>query len=191
MAQSTEMQDHSLSEELALLRSKWGWIVALGVIYLIAGILALGSVVTATVVSVYLVGIMMMFAGVSEVAGAFLFKSWGRFLIWLLIGILYVVAGIATFQNPQLAAVLLTLLLGVTLVFSGLLKIVMAFAVKHEQSWVWVALSGLITAVLGGIILARWPVSSVYILGIFLGINLIFAGAAWVGLGLGLRRPIS
>lgn len=188
MAQSTEMQDPFQAEELAPLRSKWGWIVALGVIYLVAGMIALGSVLTATVVSVYLVGFMMMFAGVSEVIGAFLFKSWGRFLLWMLIGVLYIVGGIATIQNPLLAAALLTLMLGAALVASGLIKIVMAFAVKQEQSWVWVALSGLVTLVLGGIILARWPVSGTYVLGIFLGIDLIFAGAAWIGLGLGLRR---
>lgn len=188
MAHSDETQDPSHAEEQAHLRSKWGWIVALGVIHVVAGVLALGSVAIATAVSVYLVGLMMIFVGVSEVISSFLFKSWGRFLIWLLIGVLYVVAGVAAFRNPQLIAALLTLVLGVALFFSGLLKIVMAFAVKHEQSWSWVALSGLITAVLGGAILAGWPVSSVYILGLFLGIDLIFTGAAWVGFGLGLRR---
>jgi len=182
------MKDPTLAEDLAPLRSNWGWIVALGVIYIIVGVVALGSVVTATVVSVYLVGLMMILAGVTEVIGSFLFKSWGRFLLWLLIGILYIVAGVAAFQNPQLAAALLTLILGVSLLFSGLIKIVMAFAANQERSWVWVALSGVITAILGGIILARWPVSSLYILGVFLGVNLIFSGAAWVGFGLSLRR---
>jgi uncharacterized membrane protein HdeD (DUF308 family) len=191
MAQSTQMQDPTLAEELAPFRSNWGWIVALGVIYLIAGVVALGSVVVATVISVYLVGLMMIVAGVTEVVGSFLFKSWGRFLLWLLIGILYIVAGVAAFQNPQLAAALLTLILGVSLLFSGLIKIVMAFAVNQERSWIWVALSGVITAILGGIILARWPVSSLYILGVFLGVNLIFSGAAWLGFGLSLRRARS
>jgi uncharacterized membrane protein HdeD (DUF308 family) len=54
--------------------------------------------------------------------------------------------------------------------------------------WIWVALSGAITLLLGVVILARWPVNSVYILGLFLGIDLIMAGTGWIWLGFGLRR---
>jgi len=59
---------------------------------------------------------------------------------------------------------------------------------KRETPWIWVALSAVITLLLGVLILARWPVNSVYILGLFLGIDLIMAGAGWIGLGLGLHR---
>jgi uncharacterized membrane protein HdeD (DUF308 family) len=59
---------------------------------------------------------------------------------------------------------------------------------KRESPWVWVALSGTITLLLGLLILARWPVNSVYILGLFLGIDLIMAGAGWVSLGFSLKR---
>ncbi|MGO9627490.1 MAG: DUF308 domain-containing protein, partial [Xanthobacteraceae bacterium] len=75
------------------LRAKSGWIIALGVVYVIAGIVALGSVVMATTVSVFVVGIMMVIAGVAEVINAFQIKTWGKFLLWLLLGILYIVAG--------------------------------------------------------------------------------------------------
>jgi uncharacterized membrane protein HdeD (DUF308 family) len=59
---------------------------------------------------------------------------------------------------------------------------------KRETPWIWVLLSGAITLLLGLLILAHWPVSSLYILGLFLGIDLIMAGAAWIGLGFGLHR---
>jgi uncharacterized membrane protein HdeD (DUF308 family) len=59
---------------------------------------------------------------------------------------------------------------------------------KRESPWVWVALSGAITLLLGLLIVARWPVNSVYILGLFLGIDLIMAGAGWVSLGFSLRQ---
>lgn len=178
----------SSSANLAPLRAKWGWIVALGVVYLIAGIIALGSVVTATVVSVFLVGIMMIVAGIGEVIGAFQIKTWGRFLLWVLVGVLYIVAGFVTFENPVLAAALLTFILGISLLASGIIRLFLAFSVKQEQSWIWVAISALITVVLGLMILARWPVSSLYVLGLFLGIDLVMAGAGWIGLGLGLKR---
>jgi uncharacterized membrane protein HdeD (DUF308 family) len=176
------------SSELAPLRAKWGWIVALGVVYLIAGFIALGSVVVATVASVFVVGVMMIVAGVAEVFSAFQIKSWGKFLLWVLLGVLYIIAGFVTFENPLLAAALLTLILGASLVASGIMRIVLAFSMKQETPWIWVVLSGVITLLLGLLILAHWPVSSLYILGVFLGIDLIMAGAGWIGIGFGLHR---
>jgi uncharacterized membrane protein HdeD (DUF308 family) len=174
--------------DLAPLRARSGWIVALGVVYVITGFIALGSMVLATVASVLVVGVMMIIAGVAEVFNAFQIKSWGKFLFWALLGVLYIIAGFITFENPLFAAVVLTLMLGAFLVASGVLRIFLAFNMKREAPWIWVALSGVITLLLGLLILARWPVNSVYILGLFLGIDLIMAGACWIGLGAGLRR---
>jgi len=189
MTSASDTPQHlGLGSGIAALRPKWGWIVALGVVYLVAGFIALGSVVMATVASVLVVGAMMIVAGVFEVIGAFQMKSWGRFLIWALLGVLYIVAGFLAFENPLLAAVLLTLFLGASLVASGVVRLFLAFSMQRESPWVWVAISAVITLLLGLLILARWPVNSVYILGIFLGIDLIMAGAGWVGLGFSLRR---
>jgi uncharacterized membrane protein HdeD (DUF308 family) len=172
---------------VAPLRAKCGWIVALGVVYVIAGLVALSSVVLATVVSVFVVGIMMVIAGVAEVINAFQFKTWGKFVLWIVLGALYIIAGILTFENPLLAAALLTLMLGIALVVSGVMRIVLAFSMKEGMPWMWVVLSGVITLLLGAIVLAKWPVSSLYILGIFLGIDLVFAGVGWIFVGLGLK----
>jgi uncharacterized membrane protein HdeD (DUF308 family) len=142
----------------------------------------------ATVASVLVVGVMMIIAGVAEVFSAFQIKSWGKFLLWVLLGALYIIAGFVTFENPLLAAALLTLILGASLLASGIMRIILAFSMKRETPWIWVLLSGVITLLLGLLILAHWPVSSLYILGVFLGIDLIMAGAAWIGLGFGLRH---
>ncbi len=176
------------TSDVAPLRAKWGWIVALGVTYLIVGFIALGSVVTATVASVLVVGVMMIVAGVAEVFNAFQIKSWGKFLLWGLLGLLYIVAGFVTFENPLFAAALLTLMLGALLVASGIVRIILAFSMKRETPWMLVLLSAVITLLLGLLILAHWPVSGLYILGLFLGIDLVMAGVGWIGLGLGLRR---
>ncbi len=170
------------------LQAKWGWIVALGVIYSIAGIIALGSILTATVASVFIVGIMMLIAGVAEVINAFQVKTWGKFLFWVLLGVLYIVAGFVTFENPLLAAALLTLMLACTLIVSGIMRIILGFSMKRGMPWIWVVLSGVVTLLLGLVILNHWPISSLYILGLLLGIDLVFAGASWIGMGLSLRR---
>jgi uncharacterized membrane protein HdeD (DUF308 family) len=189
MTSASDTLQSPANAEMAPLRAKWGWIVALGVVYLVAGFIALGSVVMATVASVFVVGIMMIVAGVAEVINAFQIKSWGKFLVWGLLGLLYIFAGFVTFENPLLAAVLLTLVLGVSLIASGIVRIFLAFSMKRETPWIWVAVSAVITLLLGLLILARWPINSLYILGLFLGIDLIMAGVGWIGLGLGLHRP--
>lgn len=185
---SAGLQRLSIDSDTALLRAKWGWIVALGVVYVVAGLIALGSVVMTTVASVFVVGIMMIVAGVAEIINAFQLKGWGQFLIWALLGALYIVAGFVTFENPLFAAAVLTLLLGAALVASGIARTILAFGMKSESPWLWLLLSSLITLLLGVLILAHWPVNSVYVLGIFLGIDLVMAGIGWIGLGLALRR---
>ena len=188
MTSASDIMRAPSAADMAPLRAKWGWILALGIVYTVAGFIALGSVVMATAASVLIVGVMMIVAGVAEIISAFQCKGWGKFLIWALLGVLYIVAGFVTFENPLLAAVVLTLLLGASLVASGVVRIILAFSMKREQPWMWVLFSSIITLLLGFLILARWPISSVYVLGMFLGIDLVFAGAGWIGLSLALRR---
>ena len=175
-------------QSLAPLHAKWGWIVALGIVYLVAGIIALGSVMAATVASVLVVGVMMIIAGVAEVINAFQVKTWGRFFFWL--------AARNPLHHRRLRGV------GQSAAHRGVADAVSGRGpgrlgdrahlprLQHEAGspWVWVVVSGLITLVLGLIILAHWPVSSVYMLGIFLGVDLVFAGASWIGLGMALRN---
>src|SRR3954447_16822681 len=97
------------------LRSKWGWFVALGVLLLLAGVLALADEFLATVVSVFYVGALMLVSGIFQIIHSFGVKSWGRFFWWLLSGIVYTLAGIFAYLNPLLASTVLTLLLAIAL----------------------------------------------------------------------------
>lgn len=88
-------------------------------------------------------------------------------------------------------AAILTFILGVVLVAGGCMRIYIALGMKEAAPWPWIVASGVITILLGILILSQWPVSSLYILGIFLGVDLVFAGFGWMGLGLSLRRRSS
>jgi uncharacterized membrane protein HdeD (DUF308 family) len=180
---------NSLGDNIRALRAKWGWIVALGVIFMIAGIIALGSVVMATVSAVLIVGIMMIMAGVAEIIAAFNVKDWGKFALWMLLGLLYVAAGVICIVDPLAAAVILTLMVGAALVVGGILRMVLAWNMREAgKPWGWVVVSGIISLLLGFMIIAQWPYSGVYVLGIFLGIDLIFIGSGWIAIGLALRQ---
>lgn len=174
--------------ETAPLREKWGWMVAFGAVLALAGFIALGSVVTATFASVFVVGIAMIASGVVEMIYAVVVRSWKKFFLWSLIGLLYVVAGVGVMENPLLAAKFLTLLIGAGLIASGLVRTFLAFQLPKEAPWVFVALSGVVTLLLGLLIIMQWPVSSLWVLGAFLGVDLIFAGSSWIGMGLSLKR---
>jgi uncharacterized membrane protein HdeD (DUF308 family) len=170
-------------------RGKWGWFVALGILMIVAGFIALMSVFLATIVSVLIVGWMMIITGVLEIIHGFQIKRWGRFFLEVAIGVLYVVGGFFAVMNPLLASTVLTLFLGILLIAAGVFRVVMAMQMRSGSYWGWIALSGVITLLLGALIVFRRPVSSLYVLGIFLGADLIIAGVSWLTAGLFFRRP--
>jgi aquaporin Z len=146
------------STEAAPLRKNWGWTVAFGALLMLAGIIALGSVLTATIASVLVVGVAMVASGFIEIVYGVSMRPWKKFFLWVLLGVFYVIGGFAVFQNPLLAAGFLTLVLGVGLVASGLLRIVLAFHLPKDASWILVGLSGVVTLLLGVIVVAQWPI---------------------------------
>ena len=188
MSTASNSGPHTLAEGMRPLRAKWGWIVGFGVFTVIAGFIALGSVVMATASAVFIVGFMMVMAGIAEIVAAFNAKDWAHRLLWLLLGALYVFAGFVCIQNPFQAATLLTLMLGVALVVSGLLRVFLATQMKHGTPWGWVVFSGILSILLGAMIIAHWPASSFFVLGMFLGIDLVFVGTGWITIGLALKK---
>ena len=178
----------NLGSALAELKPKWGWCVALGIGLLIAGFIALLSVVAATVVTVWWVGAMMMLAGIIEIAHGFRMKGWGRAILWTVIGALYVFGGFFAMLNPLLASAVLTLILGAALIVAGFMRIMLGMHLKGGQHGGLIILSGVLTLLFGSIILLQWPFSSLYVLGLVLGIDLIQAGIGWINLGFFLKR---
>ena len=172
----------------AAVRSKWGWFVVLGIVVLALGIIAAGSLLIATAASVLFVGAMMIAAGVVEIIHAFGVKTWGKFILWLLSGLLYIVAGYLAFANPLLAATVLTLFLAISLIASGLVRIWIGFTSQSLEGWGWVVAAGVVTTLAGLVIFSGWPVNSLWILGLFLAIDLIFQGITYIAFGFGLRR---
>lgn len=180
---------HSLGDNIRALRAKWGWIVALGIIFMLAGVIALGSVVAATASAVLIVGIMMIMGGVAELIAAFNVKDWSKAIFWGLLGALYIAAGIIAIMNPFAAATILTLFLGIALIVGGIVRMFLAWNMREAgKPWGWVVVSGIISVLLGAMIIAHWPYSSFYVLGIFLGVDLIFIGSSWLSIGLALKR---
>lgn len=172
---------------LEALRKHWGWFFALGILLVIFGTIAIGSAVFMTLATMVLVGWLLIVGGVLEAVHACSCKGWGGFFIDLLTGILYVVVGLMIVGNPAATALALTLLIAMFLVFGGLFRIVIAIVVRFHN-WSWLLLHGIVNLVLGIAIWRQWPLSGLWIIGLFVGIDMLLNGWSLIMLGLAAKR---
>jgi uncharacterized membrane protein HdeD (DUF308 family) len=169
------------------LRRHWGWYLALGIVLIVLGTIAIGSTFVMTIASVFFFGWLLLIAGVMEVIHAFWHKRWAGFFLDLLTGALYVVAGWMMVTNPKESALLLTLIIAMFLVFEGVFRIVAALTARYPH-WGWVMLNGAISLLLGIMIWRQWPYSGLWVIGLFVGIEMLFNGWSLVMLSFAGRR---
>jgi uncharacterized membrane protein HdeD (DUF308 family) len=137
------------------------------------GAIAFGSLATATTVTVAVNGIMMIVAGMAEMGIGARMRSWGRLILLCAAGALLIFAGLLCIVDPALGSAALTLALGAGLCAAGLVRVYVASQMGADTPWPIAILSGLVTFFLGVVILAGWPVNSVYVLGLFLAVDLV------------------
>jgi uncharacterized membrane protein HdeD (DUF308 family) len=135
--------------------------------------MALGWSVLTTLVSVVLFGWFLLLGGVLSVVHAFLQRRWGGFFLELFAGILYAVFGLMVVGNPAASAFALTLLIAVFLMIGGIFRIITALTVRFHH-WIWVLLNGVVSLLLGLIIWSQLPLSALWVIGLFIGIDMIF-----------------
>lgn len=169
------------------LHRHWGWLLALGVVLFILGIVALGATVMATLASVLLFGWLLFFGGILQAAHALWSARWSGFFLHLLGGVFDVVVGLIMIANPFVGALSLTLLLAAFFTVVGLFRIVGAVTLRF-RNWGWLLLSGIVSVILGILIWAQWPASSLWVIGTFVGIDLLFNGWWLIMLGMEARH---
>ncbi len=164
----------------------WGWFLAFGVALALLGIFAIVRSVTATVVSMLFFGWLLLIAAGVEIIQAVMVGKWaGLFQHWLHAA-LFGVLGAMMVWRPVVTAEIITLLIGAFFLVAGFFQLITPFVVSLPH-WGWHAVNGLITLLLGVLILAQWPVSGLWVIGLFLGIELLVYGGAWIALALNLR----
>src|ERR1700681_1308530 len=169
------------------LRKRWGWFLALGILLVVLGMIALGSSVFMTLATMVFVGWLMIVSGVFQAVHAFTCKGWSGFFIDLLTGLLYTVVGFMIVANPAATAITLTLLIAILLIFGGVFRIAVALSVRYPN-WLWLLLHGVINLILGIMIWQQWPLDGLWVIGLFVGIDMIFNGWSLVMLGLAAKN---
>ncbi len=176
----------SATHELHQLRHQWWCFLLLGVALVVLGSFCIVEPLVPSLASVVILGFLLMAAGITQVVSAFWAGKWSGMLIHLLIGVLYVVVGYMIVDAPVVNMVLITKFIAIFLIISGAFRIISALLVRFPD-WGWVLLNGGVTLLLGIIINRQLPQSALWVIGLFIGIELMFNGWAWVMLAIGLR----
>ncbi len=166
-----------------------GWSLALGVLLVIAGVLALVYPVIAAVTAAIYVGWFALFAGVIALVITFRTRSEPQFGWRLAVGVLYIVIGFLLVANPLAGAASLALVVGVLMAGSGVVEIMLAFRLKPHAGWGWLLANGILSIVLALMIAIGWPLASLVLIGYFVGFQIITCGIARLALGLAARKP--
>jgi uncharacterized membrane protein HdeD (DUF308 family) len=186
---STEIESPIINElrhGLSALRGNWFWFVLVGVALIVLGMVAISSTVIASLAFAVFFGVLILMSGVAETIGAFWTRAWSGFFLHLLSGILAIVIGVLFLRRPVTELLVFTLLIAAFLMVGGIFKIVTALSYRFA-AWGWPVLSGVIDVALGIMIWMEWPASALWVIGLFIGISMVFRGVHWIALGLALR----
>ena len=167
-----------------------GWYVVAAVLFIVLGLFAIIEPAVAGLAVALLVGWLLIFGGASHLIGAFKGGGAKQVIFQLLIGIIYLISGFYCLTHPLLAVGTLTLLLASVILVEGVLEIISYFRLKGEDASGWMLLNGIITLLLGGMIWFHWPSSSIWAIGILLGVNLLMTGMTRLTFGLAARKLI-
>jgi uncharacterized membrane protein HdeD (DUF308 family) len=160
---------------LDVIGKKWAWLLGMGILLIVLGLIAIGASVVATLATMVFVGFLMLVAGILQTLYAIAMRKWSGFFLDLLAGVLYTVVGALIVAHPGSTAVALTLMIAIFLILGGVFRIVTALTVNY-QNRIWLGLNGVINLLLAFIILSSWPVSGLWVIGLFIGIDMLFNG---------------
>jgi uncharacterized membrane protein HdeD (DUF308 family) len=178
----------SVSSNLAFrVKSSAGWGIVLGILTAVLGLLFIAFPLFGATVSTIFIGGSLIFAGVLEVIQAFYVHTVGAFLARLLLGLVYGFGGVVLLLYPLRGVAVLTVMLGVMLLFEASATAILAFRVKPVSGWGWLLFDAVITAVLGCLILAHWPASSIWAIGTLVGVALLMRGITRIALSTRMR----
>ncbi len=167
-----------------------GWFIALGIILILLGLLAWLDVVAATIASTLIIGVLLIVAGGVQLAHAFAHREIATAGRWFsaLIGLLYILGGIAIIAEPIAGSLLLTAFLAACLIVAGITRLIWAGSHRRLRGWWGLLLSGAVTLLVGVLIYLSLPWSGLWALGTLVAIELVIGGVSALSFGLALRR---
>ena len=166
-----------------------GWFIAIGVVLILVGTAAILFPFLSTLSTEIFVGWLLVIGGIVQIVHAFRAKEWSGFLWEVLIGVLEVAAGVILLAYPLAGLVTLTVFLAVMFIVEGAFRAALAFKIKPQAGWGWVLFGGILSGIVGVMIWAKLPSSSLWAIGLLVGINIAMAGWTLVMLAMSAGNP--
>lgn len=174
------------------IKKSTGWVIALSIALIVLGVLAILLPTIASAFFTSVMGWLTLVSGIVMIVQSFQSKPVRGFWLNLIVGIFYAIAGIYILFNIVSAVLALTLAFGVLFVVEGIFTIIMAFTNRagHRMFWL-VALNGVVTLILGILVLNHFPSSALWLIGLYVGISLLMSGISLLAAALVARRAIA
>jgi len=169
--------DNPFTASVEEIRNSWGWFMFLGIALTILGITCILFDVTATFATVLVFGWLLLISGVIQLIHSFRTGTWSGFFLYLLSALLRGVTGYLLVRHPLIGAEGLTLVLGSFFIVGGLFRAI-GSGMARLPYWGWAVASGILSVILGVIVLWQAPITGLWFIGIAVGIDMIFDGAA-------------
>ena len=161
------------------LRHSWGWVLALGILFVVIGAICIVGDITATFATVFFFGWLLLISGVAALIHAFTAGNWRGSLLYVLSALIRGFTGYLLIRYPGAGAVSLTLVLASFFVVGGLFRAIGAGTIQFPR-WGWSAFSGILSFALGVMLLIQLPVSSIWFIGFAIGVDAVFEGVSLI-----------
>ncbi len=180
------LSDRPGPAQLERLQQSWTLLLGMGVALIVLGIAVINEPFVATWAVFQVMGMLLVLGGIFQVAGSFWGRQWRGFFLHLLSGVVYLIVGVFMIARTDEATAAFTLLIAGCLLVGGIFRAVLA-ASQRFDGWGWVLLNGVVSLCLGAAIWKHWPSSADWVIGLFVGIEMLFSGWSLVMLALRLR----
>jgi uncharacterized membrane protein HdeD (DUF308 family) len=180
------MSNEPVRQTMEVPRNLWVLFLVVGGVLILLGLVAIVVAEIAGLATVMLYGILFLISGGAHAVAVFQTRNWNGVLLHLLMAVLALVVGFFCVAKPYAALNALTLVLTVFFMVGGLFRIMAAFLIR-SQSWLLYLLSGVVSFLIGLFVWEQWPNDSDWVLGTFVGIELLFQGVSTISLGLAIR----
>jgi uncharacterized membrane protein HdeD (DUF308 family) len=186
---ATSMKTPQGENEIGELYS--GSFLFLGITLAVLGIIAIAGSVLFTFGTVVVLGVLLIAAGIVEIVQVSRMRhaqDKKRTLLNVLSAIVYLITGAVLLWHPVAGALGLTLLISIFLLVSGVINLVHGIRHRRESQWGWFIFGGIVDLILGALIFMGWPATGLWVIGLFVGIEMLIYGSSWIGLSVSLRR---
>lgn len=170
------------------LRANWGWLLALGAVLVIGGLILIAAPLASSIAITLLIAAVLVIGGLVQIYHAFKSQGWSGFLWDLVTGIIAVVGGIVIYTHPLAGTLALTLVVAAVFLAQGVSQLVFGYRLRPTRGWGWIVAAGVISIAAGLMIWFEFPASAGWALGLIAGLSVTFNGWSYIAIALAVRQ---